>query len=65
MSTQHVLGKQLEEATAHYLRMVWGADVVDWYTYAKQKGLSGQDTGIDLVAFQERRSLRRTMQKLG
>ncbi|RMG03309.1 MAG: DEAD/DEAH box helicase, partial [Acidobacteria bacterium] len=51
MSTQYALGKQLEEATAHYLRMVWGADVVDWYTYAKQKGLSGQDTGIDLVAF--------------
>jgi len=50
MSTQHTLGKQLEEATAHYLREVWEADVADWYTYANQKGLSGQDTGIDLVA---------------
>jgi predicted helicase len=51
MTTQHTIGKQLEEATAHYLRVVWEADVVDWYTYAKQDGLSGQDTGIDLVAF--------------
>ncbi len=50
MTTQHTLGKQLEEATIHYLSVVWGADVVDWYTYAKQNGLSGQDTGIDLVA---------------
>ena len=50
MTTQHTLGKQLEEATAHYLREVWEADVADWYTYANQKGLSGQDTGIDLVA---------------
>jgi len=51
MTTQHTLGKQLEEATAHYLSMVWGADVTDWYTYAKQNGLSGQDVGIDLVAY--------------
>jgi predicted helicase len=51
MTTQHTLGKQLEEATAHYLSVVWGADVSDWYTYAKQNGLSGQDTGIDLVAY--------------
>jgi len=51
MSTQHTLGKQLEEATAHYLNVVWGADVADWYTYAKQNGLSGQDAGIDLVAY--------------
>jgi len=50
MTTQHTIGKQLEEATAHYLSIVWGADVADWYTYAKQNGLSGQDTGIDLVA---------------
>jgi len=50
MTTQHTIGKQLEEATAHYLSVVWGADVADWYTYAKQNGLSGQDTGIDLVA---------------
>jgi len=51
MTTQHTLGKQLEEATTHYLNAVWGADVVDWYTYAKQNGLSGQDVGIDLVAY--------------
>jgi len=51
MTTQHTLGKQLEEATAHYLSVVWGADVTDWYTYAKQNGLSGQDVGIDLVAY--------------
>ena len=51
MTTQHTLGKQLEEATAYYLSVVWGAEVVDWYTYAKQNGLSGQDTGIDLVAY--------------
>jgi len=51
MTTQYTLGKQLEEATAHYLRNVWGAEVVDWYTYAKQNGLSGQDVGIDLVAY--------------
>jgi len=51
MTTQHKLGKQLEEATAHYLSMVWGADVTDWYTYAKRNGLSGQDVGIDLVAY--------------
>jgi len=51
MTTQHTLGKQLEEATAHYLSVVWGADVVDWYIYAKQNGLSGQDVGIDLVAY--------------
>jgi len=51
MTTQHTLGKQLEEATAHYLSVIWGADVVDWYTYAKQNGLSGQDIGIDLVAY--------------
>jgi len=51
MTTQHTLGKQLEEAAIHYLKVVWGADVVDWYTYAKQNGLSGQDVGIDLVAY--------------
>ena len=51
MTTQHTLGKQLEEATIHYLKVVWGADVVDWYSYAKQNGLSGQDVGIDLVAY--------------
>ncbi len=51
MTTQHTLGKQLEEATAHYLSVVWGADVADWYTYAKQNGLSGQDVGIDLVVY--------------
>jgi predicted helicase len=51
MTTQHTLGKQLEEATAHYLREIWGAEVADWYTYAKQNGLNGQDTGIDLVAY--------------
>jgi predicted helicase len=51
MTTQHTLGKQLEEATAHYLSVVWGADVVDWYTHAKQNGLNGQDIGIDLVAY--------------
>jgi len=51
MTTQHTLGKELEEATAHYLSVVWGAEVVDWYTYAKQNGLSGQDAGIDLVAY--------------
>jgi predicted helicase len=51
MTTQHTLGKQLEEVTAHYLSLVWGAEVVDWYIYAKQNGLSGQDTGIDLVAY--------------
>ena len=50
MTTQHTLGKQLEEAAAHYLSVVWGDDVTDWYTYAKQNGLSGQDVGIDLVA---------------
>jgi len=51
MTAQHTLGKQLEEATAHYLNVVWEADVVDWYIYAKQNGLSGQDVGIDLVAY--------------
>jgi len=51
MTTQHTLGKQLEEATIHYLKVVWGADVSDWYSYAKQNGLSGQDVGIDLVAY--------------
>jgi len=51
MTTQHTLGKQLEEATTHYLSVVWGADVVDWYAYAKQNKLSGQDVGIDLVAY--------------
>jgi predicted helicase len=51
MTTQHALGKQLEEATAHYLSVVWEADVADWYTYAKQNGLNGQDVGIDLVAY--------------
>ncbi len=51
MTTQHTLGKQLEEAAAHYLREIWGAEVADWYTYAKQNGLNGQDTGIDLVAY--------------
>jgi len=53
MTTQHTLGKELEEATAHYLSAVWGADVIDWYTYAKQNGLSGQDVGIDLVAYKK------------
>jgi predicted helicase len=28
-----------------------GSRCVDWYTYAKQNGLSGQDVGIDLVAY--------------
>ena len=51
MTTQHTLGKQLEEATAHYLSVVWGAKVFDWYTYAKENGLNGQDVGIDLVAY--------------